>query len=52
MQINIKSMLFTGEAETPKKKKKKEKKKAEEEYKPEEEELAVSPAEEVRGVER
>ncbi len=45
-------MLITGEAETPKKKKKKEKKKAEEEYKPEEEELAVSPAEEVRGVER
>uniref|UniRef100_A0A8C2BJ20 Nucleolar protein 58 n=1 Tax=Cyprinus carpio TaxID=7962 RepID=A0A8C2BJ20_CYPCA len=41
-----------AETETPKKKKKKEKKKAEEESKPEEEERAISPAEEVRGVER
>uniref|UniRef100_A0A673FMX8 Nucleolar protein 58 n=1 Tax=Sinocyclocheilus rhinocerous TaxID=307959 RepID=A0A673FMX8_9TELE len=41
-----------AETETPKKKKKKEKKKAEEESKPEEEETAISPAEEVRGVER
>lgn len=41
MQMNIKWILITGEAETPKKKKKKEKKA--------EEETTVTPAEEVRG---
>uniref|UniRef100_A0A673FT18 Nucleolar protein 58 n=1 Tax=Sinocyclocheilus rhinocerous TaxID=307959 RepID=A0A673FT18_9TELE len=51
-KVKRESPTEEAETETPKKKKKKEKKKAEEESKPEEEETAISPAEEVRGVER